>query len=225
MATPDSALTDWLASFAAAHGLDEAARAAILASARLLRLPAGARVFEPGLECRGFIVVAIGSVRVHLTAESGREIVLYRVGAGQSCVLTTSCLLQNEVYGASAICETEVAAVFLPTATFKGLLDSSRAFREAVLAAYAARVSELVLTLEETAFRRLDARLAQALLSRASAGRIAATHQDLAGELGSAREAVSRLLKRFEREGLVRLARGAIEVNDASRLGALAREG
>lgn len=224
MSPPDPLLTDWLAGFAARHRLEEAARDAILSTARLLHLPAGARVFEPGLECRGFIVVAQGSVRVHLTAESGREIVLYRVGAGESCVLTTSCLLQNEVYGASAVCESDVAAVILPTGSFKGLLDSSRAFREAVLAAYAARVSELVLTLEETAFRRLDTRLAQALMQRTSGGRVAATHQELASELGSAREVVSRLLKRLEREGVLQLSRGAIEISDGRRLRALADE-
>lgn len=198
--------------------LDAETRAAVVAGARRMSAPAGARVFEAGQSAEAFLILVSGRVRVHLTAENGREITLYKVEAGESCVLTTSCLLDAEAYAAEAVCETEVAAIALPRAAFRSLLDRSPAFRDAVLGAYAARVSDLILTIEETRFRRLDARLAALLLERAQEGALAATHQDLAAELGSAREVVSRTLKRFERAGAVGLARGLIEIKNADRL-------
>lgn len=203
-------------------GLDPATRAVLDAEARELHLPKGARAFESGAPPRAFLIVLEGSVSVRLTAESGREIVLYRVEAGESCVLTTSALLDSEAYAAEAICDSDVTALALPAPAFRALMGSSASFRDAVLAAYASRVTDLILTLEETQFQRVDARLAQLIATRAAAGPLLATHQALAVELGTAREVVSRALKRFERAGAVALGRGAIELRDAAKLKAFA---
>jgi CRP/FNR family transcriptional regulator len=186
-----------------------------------VKLPAGAHAFDPGQNAEAFLIVLSGRVRVQLTAASGREIVLYRVEAGESCVLTTSCLIEAEAYAAGAICETDVEALAVPRPSFERLLDSSAAFRKRVLGAYASRVADLILTIEESQFRRLDARLAGLLAAQAPS--ISATHQELATELGSAREAVSRLLKRFERAGWIALNRGEIEVRQPAALQAHAQ--
>lgn len=214
----------WLVSAPLFAKLDRAALDLVASVARRVTLPAGARAFESGQPCSAFLIVSAGRVRVQLTAENGREIVLYRIEAGESCVLTTSCILGSEAYGAEAVCETEVEAIALPTPSFRALLDSSAAFRDAILSAYAARVSDLVLTIEETLFQRVDARLAALLAARAEGGIVTATHHALAVELGSAREVVSRILKRFERSGAIALSRGAVEILNARRLADFAAE-
>jgi CRP/FNR family transcriptional regulator len=205
-------------------GLDAETRQRVVGEARRITLPAGAHVFEPGQSAKAFLIVEAGIVRVQLTAQNGREIVLYRVAPGDSCVLTTSCLLDSDAYAAAAICETEVRAIALPRAAFRRLLDAEPAFRDAVLAAYAGRVADLILTIEETRLHRVDARLAALLAERALGGRVTATHQDLATELGTAREVVSRTLKRFERSGAVTLGRGQVEIRDRALLASHARE-
>lgn len=198
----------------------------VFASAQCLNLPAGMRVFEPGSACQNYLLVGTGRVRVQLLGASGREVVLYHVGEGDSCVLTTSCLLGATTYPAEGVTETAVSALALAAADFNRGLDSSAAFRRFVFGNLGRRLSEVIARMEQLAFVPIDARLAAALLRLADgAGVITATHQDLAVELGSAREVVSRHLKRFEEQGLVRLHRGSVELRDPAALAALARQG
>ena len=165
------------------------------------------------------MLVLEGSVRVQKLSESGKEMSLYRVEGGQSCVLTTSCLLAGENYVAEAVTETPVRAVALPLAAFHEALAASQPFREFVFRSYGERIAGLILLLEAVAFGRMDGRLAQCLIDRADAeGTLATTHQELASELGTAREVVSRLLKEFERNGWVELGRGRIVLHDLAAL-------
>lgn len=210
---------DLTAAFPALRPLDAAARRLLEAGVRPVRLPAGTTVFADGDACRAFLLVLEGSVRVQKVAETGREIVLYRVEPGQTCVLTTSCLLSHGVYGAEGVTETVVSGLALAPAAFQELMATSAAFRSFVFGAYATRVSDLLMLIEEVAFGRIDQRLAAVLLERAGAGEVvAATHQDLAVELGTAREVVSRQLKDFERRGLVALGRGRVTLRDRAGL-------
>jgi CRP/FNR family transcriptional regulator len=201
----------------------DAATRAELARAAPLRVAAGAAVFSPGAACEAYLLVLSGTVRVQMASESGREIVLYRVAAGEACLLTTACLLAGRPYAAEGVAETAVEAAAIPAERFDRLIASSAPFRRFVFAAYGTRLTDMMMLVEEVAFRRLDARLAGLLLARAApGGRLDTTHQALAAELGSAREAVSRLLKEFERSGLVALQRGRIALADPDRLRALA---
>ncbi len=213
----------WIDRISPFAGLDAEARDNVARRARIVHLPKDAHPFVPGAPCDAYLIVLEGSVRVQIVAESGREIVLYRVTAGESCVLTTSCLLKHEPYSAEAICESAVTAVAVPAPLFHDLLGASPAFRNAVLESYASRVTDLIMTFEELAFRRLDRRLAEALLARAVDGAVAATHHDLAVEIGSAREVVSRALKALQQEGMVELGRGMIQINAPEKLARLAR--
>ncbi len=191
----------------------------VLAAAEPVTLPAGMTVFRTGDRCQNYLLVLAGSIRVQKLSESGREIVLYRVEAGESCVLTTSCLLAAENYPAEAITETEVHGVAIPVDRFQDGLAHSEGFRRFVFSAYARRLSDLIGLVEQVAFLRVDVRLARHLLGHADAQqRLRVTHQDLAVELGTAREVVSRQLKEFERRGWVRLRRGEIAVLDAHAL-------
>ncbi len=164
-----------------------------------------------------------GSVRVEKTAGNGRKIVLYRVARGETCLLTTSCLIAKQRYPAEGVTETEVLAAALPENIFHEALAISPEFRAFVFASFGARMTDLILLVEEITFGHADVRLARWLLDSGSApDEIVTTHQQLAAELGTAREVISRLLKEFERRGLVRLARGRIVITNRPRLEALA---
>lgn len=192
-------------------------------TARIATLPPGTVVFQDGSQCASYVLVLEGSVRVQKVAENGREIVLYRVERGQSCVLTTNCLIAHDDYSAEGVAETEVKALVLPASTFRSLLGQSEVFRDFVFSAYAARISDLLMLIEEVAFGRVDMRLAAWLLGRAGSGaEIRATHQEIATELGTAREVVSRQLKDFERRGWVQLHRGRLELRQRAGLAGLA---
>lgn len=215
---------DWLRSFPALASLDEPARRILRDAARVVTVPQGTAVFSEGDACRSYMLVLDGSVRVQKVSEGGREIVLYRVEAGQSCVLTTSCLLTQGDYSAEGVAETEVQAVVLSHAAFQQLLAQSAAFRQFVFSSYAVRLADLLMLIEEVAFGRVDVRLAQLLCERAGAdGVVRGTHHEVAVELGSAREVISRQLKDFERRGWVALHRGRIEVKARQALRELAR--
>ena len=204
--------------------LDPAAREAVRAASRRVRLPAGAAAFRPGQPCAHWLIVCAGQVRVSRAAAHGREIVLYRVHPGESCVLTTAGLLEGAAYDAEAICETEVEALLLPAAAFLRLVADEPSFRRFAFAAYASRIAALIELAEELAFDEVGTRLARRLLAlRAPDGSVPATHEALAAELGTAREVVSRRLKAFERAGHVALARGRILVADPEALAAAAR--
>ena len=210
---------DLRAAFPLLADLDPDSARAFQAAARGMTVPAGTVLFRDGSECSNYVLVLEGSIRVHKMSEGGREIVLYRVERGQSCVLTTNCLIANEAYGAEGVAETTVELVTLPAAIFRSLLARSEGFRDFVFSAYAARISDLLMLIEEVAFGRIDVRLAGWLAERAKPeGRIRATHQDIAMELGTAREVISRQLKDFERRSWVTLARGSVEILDAAAL-------
>lgn len=204
--------------------LDPAARDAVRAAARRVHLPAGAAAFGPGQPCAHWLILCSGHLRVSRLSADGREIVLYRVHPGESCVLTTAGLLEGGTYDAEAIAETEVEALLLPAAEFLRLIAEQPSFRRLAFAAYAARIAALMELAAELAFDEVGTRLARRLLAlRAADGTVPATHEALAAELGTAREVVSRRLKAFERAGHVTLARGRIVVTDSRALAAAAR--
>ncbi len=226
MSSADTNLPEWTVAFPRLRCIRDPRWARVLAGARVLSLPAGTTVFRSGDPCHSYLLVLAGSVRVHTTAASGREIVLYRVAPGQSCVLTTTCLVGAERYPADGVTESEVRAASVPAALFQQALAEIAEFRSFVFASYAERVCRLIELLEEVAFGRMDARLAQCLLDRVTQeGRVTLTHQELAVELGTAREVVSRLLKELERRGWVGLRRSEISLRDPGALARLAAQG
>lgn len=185
--------------------LETVARQAIAMTA-----PAGALLFDTGHACQALPLVLSGSIRVFKRAESGREISLYRVRQGELCIVTISCLLGSDAYPATGVAETEVTAIALPRPLFLRLTETHPPFRQAVFHLFAERLSGLMQLVEEVSFRKLDQRLAALLVTRAPL--IQGSHQQLADELGSVREIVSRLLKQFEEQGWLSLGRERVEV-------------
>ncbi|MDE2595457.1 MAG: Crp/Fnr family transcriptional regulator [Sphingomonadales bacterium] len=192
---------------------------------RVMAVPAGAVLYRPDDECPGFVVVHSGSVKVSLTAENGREIMLYRVRPGDVCLQTFGCLVSGSAYSAEAVAETPVEIEIIPVAEFQRLVAEDAPFRQQLFAAVANRFADLERLVEDVALSSLEARLARALLRLVDAeGMVNATHESLAVEIGSARAVVSRQIGQFARDGLVEATRGHIRVLAPGRLEAVSHE-
>ena len=211
----------WIDHAPGLEALDAPARARLTALAPTT-LPKGTALFHPGEAARGFAVVLSGRIEVFLIGPNGRDILLYAVEPGGTCVQTTLGLLGGEDYTGEALTATDCDLVLIPRETFLGLMDASAAFRAFVFAAFAARMQGMMHLLERVAFQRVESRLARALLDRATGGSVRATHQELATAIGSAREVVSRRLDGFARRGLVATERGTVTIRDAVGLARLA---
>jgi len=183
---------------------------------QLREVPAGTVMFGVAQPCTGFPFVLAGAIGVSKNSESGREIQLYRVEAGDSCILSSTCLLGSIDYDAHGVALTDLTVFVLPRPIFERLLAGSSAFRRYVFRLFAERIADLMQTVEAVAFKRLDQRLAAVLLQRGPQLRV--THQQLADELGSVREIVSRIVGSFADQGLVKTGRELITVLDEAGL-------
>lgn len=190
-----------------------------MAQAFQARLPAHRDVFVEGDRANAIAFLLSGVVRVYKIGETGREITLYRFGSGESCVLTANAILSQQTFPALATVEEDAEAIMIPAETFRAWIGRSEAWRSFVFELMAQRLSSMLAVVDEVTFRRLDARLAALLGERGRQQKlIRVTHQEIAADLGSSREVISRVLADFAALGLVRLGRGTIEVVDGQRL-------
>lgn len=216
-------IEDWTARFDGTAALPGPVRDRLRKVARVVRMTAGAQVFGPTNVPDSLFFLYDGRIRVSQSSDTGREIVLYRVDAGESCVLTTACMLAEEAYNAEGVAETDITAIVLPKQSFDRLVAEEEAFRKFVFAAYSRRLIDLLRVVDDVAFGHMDMRLAERLLVLAGDQKeIAATHQHLASELGTAREVVSRLLSDFQKRGMIAQSRGRIALLDKPALRTLA---
>lgn len=184
-------------------------------AAFLTKIPKGRDVFLEGSQVDAIALLISGVVRVYKIGETGREITLYRFGNGQSCILTANAILSQKTFPAIATVEKEAEAVMIPADTFRDWVMRYDLWREFVFELLSQRLSTVMAIVDEIAFRRMDARIASLLIARAQAQNpLRITHQEIASELGSSREVISRLLEDFSERGLIRSARGEIEVLD-----------
>lgn len=203
--------------YPALAGLPGDRLSALLQPKAVMQVPAGTRIFAEHQPCQGFPLLLEGSIKVVKQAASGRELMLYRVAPGGSCIITSSCLLGHSDYNARGIAESPLSMLLLPAPVFGQLMLDHAPFRDFVFHLFAERIGELMQLVEEVAFARLDQRLARLLLARNDSV-LNVTHQQLADELGSVREIVSRLLKGFAAQGLVSLGREQLTITDRPRL-------
>ena len=206
---------DWLK-------INESVRDRLLAHSSIASLRNGSFVFRSGDRCESFLILVSGSVRVQMISRGGREATLYRVERGGSCILTTSCLISHEHYPAEALTESEVTALAISKDAFEAALEESAGFRRFIFDGFSSRLASVIQKIEEIAFISVDARLAAYLSSLSSDEQKGITHQNIAVELGTAREVVSRTLKRFENRGWIELGRGQITILDRRSLQSLA---
>lgn len=192
--------------------LNDTLRRETLEKVREMEFPPGQILFSAGQNCQGLPLVVGGRIKVQMTGVSGHSIVLYRMGEDDICTLSIGCLMTGRAYRAEAVVEEPARVMMIPRGVFDRLMDQSAGFRLGIMESYGRRLDDLMLLVEEVAFRRMDKRLEEWLLGRAARGAVLITHQELAVELGTAREVVSRLLKELEKRDMVRLSRGRIEV-------------
>jgi CRP/FNR family transcriptional regulator len=207
----------WKQHFPAFASQDDKVLQQLMASAVLVNMPAGQQVFYPGKICESYLLLLSGQVKAQIMSADGREILLYHVGAGDSCVLTTSCLLGDNRYPAEGFAETAVTAFAIPAPIFHRCLGQSSFFRSFVFESFSSRLADVIKRMEALSFGTIDQKLAKALLS-GNAPILHKTHHELALEMGSVREVVSRHLKRFESYGWLSLKRGSIEIVDTEAL-------
>lgn len=217
-------ILDWTERFKGTAALPVDVRARLNKAARVIHMKKGEQVFGPMNVPDSLFFLYDGRIRVSQTSDAGREIVLYRIDAGESCVLTTACMLAEEAYNAEGIAETDVTVVVLPKPAFDRLAAEEDAFRNFVFAAYSRRLIDMLRVVDDVAFGRIDVRLAERLLALGDGLKeIRATHQDLASELGTAREVISRVLNDFQKRELIEQSRGLITFRDKAGLTAITK--
>jgi CRP/FNR family transcriptional regulator len=187
------------------------------------RIPVGHDVFMEGDLVDAIALLISGVVRVYKIGDTGRELTLYRFGNGESCILTANAILSHKTFPAIATVEKEAEAAMIPSDTFRSWINRYDQWRDFVFDLLSERLSSVMEIVEEVAFRRMDVRLAALLLARCqNQNTIHSTHQELAAELGSSREVISRLLEDFSDQRLIQAGRGQIEVLDKAALKTLA---
>jgi CRP/FNR family transcriptional regulator, anaerobic regulatory protein len=188
-------------------------------ASQVMTVPAGAVLYQENDPCRGLPLLLEGEVRVTRHSADGRSLELYRVTPGEMCLISSACLFRAQPLSAEAVTTRPTRLLLVPPETFRDWL-AQPGFRDYVLGVYAERMADLAALIDAVAFHRLDRRLAAALLGHGN--EIAVTHQQLADSLGTVREMVTRLLKRFEREGWLQLSRERIRIVDSAALRRLA---
>lgn len=189
--------------------------------AKTMQVEPNTTLFSGSATCNNFMLILEGTIRIYQTAEDGREITLYRVQAGDLCILSLNSMLKNKSFNAIATTESNVKALVISSDSFKDMMNSSQTFRDYVLNTLTDRLCETIYLIQDTAFNHLNMRLAcmlGSLFERNRGPLLKITHQELAHELGTTREVISRILKDFERQKCVRLSRGCIELASAEGL-------
>lgn len=188
---------------------------ALASTANVTRCPVGARLFASGDPCENFVVIIEGTAKVQLSTRTGREMILFRLQPGQSCALTTSCILTESPYYAEGIAETEIKLLTLPAGQFLDGLENQPKLFLNLLGNYAQRIGELTGVIDRLMSRDLNAELKDLLLERADTERtVHLSHQMIADELASSREVISRKLKALEKSGRVSLSRGRVTLTN-----------
>lgn len=202
-------------------GISEQSWLNTIDQARAMHIKPDTTLFSGSATCNNFMLILDGTIRLYQSAEDGREITLYRVQAGDLCILSLNSLLKKQSFNATATTESSVHALVISPEEFKCIMKESEAFRDFVISTLTERLCETIYLVQETAFNHLDMRLAcmlGSLFERNQGNLLKITHQELAHELGTTREVISRILKDFERRNCIKLSRGNIELASAEGL-------
>ena len=211
----DEQFAKFLQGFPALNSADKSALQAIQREAFYANLKAGQDIFFPGDDVNALALLLNGTVRVYKAGESGREITLYRFASGESCILTANAILNNQLFSAIATAEDDIEAIMIPADSFRKWVTSYDIWRNFLYQLLSERLSAVLQIVDEVTFGRMDVRVANFLRERTqSENPLHITHQDIADELGSSREVISRLLGSMANAGAIQLGRGTIEVID-----------
>jgi CRP/FNR family transcriptional regulator len=196
-------------------GKDKLFLQSLLSMGQQAALPAGQHICLEGSNCNHLAFVLSGTARVYKLGESGKEITLYRVEAGECCILTLSCIVSEKRFPAFAISESELEAIIVPSTTIQEWMENNRSWRRYAWNLIATRLGDVISLVEEVTFKRMDERLCFYLNQEKKfplQTKTAITHQQIAAELGTSREVISRLLKDLEQHQILELGRGWIKL-------------
>lgn len=182
----------------------------LVAEGQQRTIPAGSQIYTQGDVCSGIAFVLDGEIRVYKIGQTGREITLYEIGPGETCILNASCILSGKTYPAHALSLADLTVLLVPADVFQKMIKQYESMREFVFTLLSQRLTGVMELVEEIAFGRMDERLKDYLVEKSDNSRIETTHQKIANDLGTSREVVSRLLKDLERHGAVKLSRNTI---------------
>ncbi len=185
----------------------------------------GTVLHQGDLDCLGLVLVEKGRLRAYIASEDGREITIYRLLERDFCLFTASCIMKNLQFDVTVEAETEAEAWVIPPGVFKKVMEDSASMANYVNQLMSGRFTEVVWLMEQVMWKSFDKRLAAFLLEESALdGReiLRITHEKIAGHLGTAREVVTRMLRYFQSEALVKLSRGTVELLDRKKLEELA---
>ena len=182
----------------------------LISAASVRKVPAGKQIYAEGDSCAFIALILSGELRVFKVGQTGREITLYQIGPGETCILNASCILSGQSYPANAVSLTDVELLLIPSAAFRKLVAEHESMRDFVFTLLSRRLSGVMELVEEVAFGRMDERLMDYLVEKSGDGKLETTHQRIAADLGTSREVISWLLKDFERKQKVVLSRNLI---------------
>ncbi len=203
----------WKHSFSSLFNCDDERVRQLSKQSKAISVAAKQRILVPGDSCHEYLLVAEGRLRIQFMTKSGREVVLYHVNPGDDCVLTTSCLFSGDNFPVEGITETDAILIAIPAKIFHETLESSLIFRKFVFSTFSKRLTDVIARMEMMCSSSIDYQLAKTLLQLGKKNLIISiTHQELASEIGTVREVVSRHLKRFEVNHWIQLKRGNIEL-------------
>ena len=202
--------TEFLKSFPQFRGTPDSQLRDFLAAAGRQVVPAGTQIYREGDACSGIAFVVSGDIRVYKIGQTGREITLYEIGPGETCILNASCILSGKTYPAYALTMADTEVMLFPAPVFKRMVAESEQMRHFVFSIMNERFTTVMELVEEVAFGRMDQRLLDYLIEKSGNGQLETTHQKIANDLGTSREVVSRLLKHFERKHQLKLSRNSI---------------
>ncbi len=183
------------------------------------RIPAGKNIFVEGDDVNAIALLISGAVRVYKVGETGREITLYRFGSGESCILSANAVLSQLSFSAIATVEQDAEAVMIPAPSFRQWIQQYDLWRNFLFTLLSQRLALVMEIVDEVTFRRMDIRVAGFLLERVkNQNPISITHQEIAADLGSSREVISRILENLASQGMIVVERGLIRVQDIQQL-------
>lgn len=207
--------------------LDTQIKTDLLSQGQQLNLSSGQFICLEGDFCHHLPLIISGSVRVYKIGESCREITLYHLEPGDSCIMTASCIMSKKAFPAFAIAETEVEAIVIPANSLRKWVMHSPVWQDYIFELLSQRLANVIEIVEEVTFRRMDYRIASYLLKigNSCTETIQVTHEEIAQELGTSREVVSRILKTCEKKGVLSLSRGMIRLKNRDELEKIAKLG
>lgn len=201
--------------------LDTEQQARILGSLVSHRVKKGTVIHNGSMDCTGLLLIKSGQLRVYILSDEGREITLYRLFELDMCLFSASCMLRSIQFDVTIAAEKDTEFWVVPTEVYKGILEESAPAANYTNELMASRFSDVMWLMEQIMWKSLDRRLAAFLLEEASiegSSTLKITHETIANHLGSHREVITRMLRYFQNEGMVRLSRGVIEITDADKL-------